>query len=694
VDAILELGLFNGVLVAALAMVVACVTWLCRRPALAHALWLLVLMKLVTPPFVPVTIPRPEPLRMEVPEPTEHGTPPAPQSPVLVAEPALIPNQADDFFEDEEFSAVAPTESVLSEGRRPPESAPDSKLTESSGLTPAARPFSVTPPAPPFTWQTAVAAVWLAGSCLWWCLAAWRLGRFRRLLREARPASPAIQARAQIVTERLGLSRCPNIRLLPAPLPPFLWSVLGPAFVFLPEQLWAELTAEQQDALLAHELAHYQRRDHWVRWLELLALGLYWWHPAAWLARRGLHDAEELLCDARVLRALPAAADAYAQALIHTVAFLSGPRLPLPGAASGMGQIRPLKARLTMIMRGTNADRLPKTAACALVGLGMALLVLRPVWASTPASAAPDNQAPAVEQPTQASQPVPAPDRPARETSPVEVRPPQGLSPQVGAFSVGQPGVGTAPFGGGARAEPSAEMKEQMEMLRVQLAGKEAELHEARAMLKLAHQRLKRLSQMHRSGNVGQDEFEQAQAEAEVQQARVQGKEAQVREAQLRLSQTARRLQARSPIGGGGGAGYPALPGLPSGSMTPPGAGARMAGPGGAASAAATPAPANVAQPGETPPYRGRPGGRPAAPGSTASQETNANTRATEQRLDRLEMKLEKLLNEVQALRSQISESRRRVPGERSPESSLRRQPNPDERPSDPTSTAPEPRRK
>jgi len=42
------------------------------------------------------------------------------------------------------------------------------------------------------------------------------------------------------------------------------------------------------------------------RRLELAALGLYWWHPAAWWARRELREAEEQRCDAGVVAALPA----------------------------------------------------------------------------------------------------------------------------------------------------------------------------------------------------------------------------------------------------------------------------------------------------------------------------------------------------------------------------------------------------
>src|SRR4051794_35315774 len=57
--ALVEIGLWNAVGAAALALVAAALARLCRRPALAHVLWLLVLLKLVTPPLIPLSVPWP-----------------------------------------------------------------------------------------------------------------------------------------------------------------------------------------------------------------------------------------------------------------------------------------------------------------------------------------------------------------------------------------------------------------------------------------------------------------------------------------------------------------------------------------------------------------------------------------------------------------------------------------------------------
>ena len=93
--------------------------------------------------------------------------------------------------------------------------------------------------------------------------------------------------------------------------------------------------ARQRATLLAHELAHLRRRDHWVRCLELLVTGLYWWLPVVWMARHALREAEEQCCDAWVVWAFPDAARSYAETLLDTLDFLHRSHQTEPLLASG-----------------------------------------------------------------------------------------------------------------------------------------------------------------------------------------------------------------------------------------------------------------------------------------------------------------------------------------------------------------------
>jgi RND family efflux transporter MFP subunit len=227
------------------------------------------------------------------------------------------------------------------------------------------------------------------------------------MIRSARPAPAELRERIGRVAERLGLRNIPVACLLPVRISPLIWVPLaGPPHQALPEELWGLLDATQQDAILAHELAHLKRRDHWVRRLEALACGLYWWDPVAWWARREVERAEERCCDALVLSALPTAAVAYAEALVMTAAHLSGLRRPFPLGASGAGRLGPFTERLEMILSDPTTVSAKWTVPWALFAVGALSLPFlpTPTWGGNPIAASPlaAVQVPSGDQPAKA----------------------------------------------------------------------------------------------------------------------------------------------------------------------------------------------------------------------------------------------------------------------------------------------------
>jgi beta-lactamase regulating signal transducer with metallopeptidase domain len=349
VDDLLSIVLSNAVAAAILALLAAITGAVCRRPALVHGLWLLVLLKLVTPPLlrIPIALPTPEPSQVEVAafvadEPAPETIPPPLEQPAVVL---VLPTTAED---EPAASTNAPT--------APPAPAPADLLL----------------------WPRILLLVWLAGSLAWFVLAVVRLGRFRRLLRFARRAPAMLQERAARLSRRLGLSRCPRVDLLPGRIAPMLWAVGGAPRLLVPANLLTALSVEQLDTLFVHELAHLRRRDHWVRALEFVVMGLYWWHPVVWYARRELREAEEQCCDAWVVSTLPGAGRTYATALMDTLDFLSTARPAVPPLASGIGHVHDLKRRLTMIMRGTTPRALSWPGCLVMLALGVFFLPMLP----------------------------------------------------------------------------------------------------------------------------------------------------------------------------------------------------------------------------------------------------------------------------------------------------------------------------
>jgi beta-lactamase regulating signal transducer with metallopeptidase domain len=327
-----------ALVLAAIALVVGrCV----RRPAVTHALWLLVLIKLVTPPLVRVDIPWPSAAPTPEPVPVARGV--APANPV--APPA---GQEDDVLR---FDEVVVAEEPAAEEPRPAAA----------------------------SWPGWLIGVWAAGAAGWFSLAGWRGWSFARLLRLGRPASDHLKRRVAAVAEQLGIA-CPPVLVVTGRLSPLIWGVFRPVLV-LPAGLEKAVGAAGWRTLIAHELAHVRRGDPLVRGLELVINGLYWWCPLAWIACRELREAEEQCCDAWVVRTLPDDKKTYATALVDVLDFLAEAASP-PPLCSGLGPVADLKRRLTMILSGVTPPRLGRGTGLAMLLAAGVVLPLVPGWSS------------------------------------------------------------------------------------------------------------------------------------------------------------------------------------------------------------------------------------------------------------------------------------------------------------------------
>jgi beta-lactamase regulating signal transducer with metallopeptidase domain len=361
---VIEVLLTNVLVASALALGIGLLALRLRRPALLHSLWILVLLKLVTPPVVSVGVLPAKTTRFEAASAIEES------------------------IEDEE--AVAAGAALGDSGAE----APGDRVPRSVETAPgsAAEPpalglraeVSAAPGAPASTLDYAflVLGAWLAGSLLVFLVALVRAARFRRLLARGEPAPAIVQGRARRVAACLGLSRCPAVHLIPGRVSPLVWALpfTRPRLV-VPSGMVEQLSRDELESLLAHELAHVKRRDHWVRWLELLVTGLFWWLPLVWLVRRNLRTVEEQCCDAWVVWSLPGRAEAYARALLHTVAFLADTRTAMPPVASGARHVRQLERRLTMIMERTPPRMLGTAARLAVAVAAVLMLSFLPTWA-------------------------------------------------------------------------------------------------------------------------------------------------------------------------------------------------------------------------------------------------------------------------------------------------------------------------
>ncbi|APW63493.1 Regulatory protein BlaR1 [Paludisphaera borealis] len=344
-------ALTNALSASMLAMAVAAVGLiLSRRPAILHCLWLIVLVKLLAPPMLEVPLMNPdtaEPLLEAEAASLMIAFDPADQA--SEAYPPLI-------FAAEPFETDEPIEIV-----------PDEPAASAPWVEPA-------------TLWGLLGVAWLVGSLTTSTLAVVRVRRFQRLLRSAEPAEPEVEDEVAALAYRMGIHRPPAVVFIDGRLTPLLWAVGRPRLV-IPRELWKGLDARRRTLLLTHELAHLKRGDHWLRLFELAVTIAYWWLPVVWWVRRALRDVEEQCCDAWVVWMFPDEARTYAETLLDTVDFLNPVAQSEPLLASGFGKVHHLRRRLTMVMLGTTPRTLGWSGTLGALALAGVLLPMSPTWA-------------------------------------------------------------------------------------------------------------------------------------------------------------------------------------------------------------------------------------------------------------------------------------------------------------------------
>ena len=217
-----------------------------------------------------------------------------------------------------------------------------------------------------------------------WCvasaaLALWQIGgvvRFSRRLGWAVPAPDWLVDEARTVAQRLGVY-APEILVVPGLATPMVW-FLGRPKLLLPARLLESLGSVGWQGILAHELAHLLRRDHWVRRIELAAGLFWWWNPLYWLTRNRLDAEAELACDEWAVRVFPDGRLAYAEALLQVCRSLCHDRPPVPALGiAGAGRF--LERRVTMILRDQVSFR---ASTPVLIGAGLLAVLALPSWSA------------------------------------------------------------------------------------------------------------------------------------------------------------------------------------------------------------------------------------------------------------------------------------------------------------------------
>ena len=345
-----------------------------QRPHLAYLLWMLVIVKCLTPPLWSSPTGVFSWLRAETQTVSSHKPDPVASDPLVDTEfnlphdfaiGPIVP--ARDDVESAPPSASAATPIALA-----PQMAdkldPEVPLThDSSSIVPQDARLAV-------SWPIVLALCWGMGAAVCTTIVLARQFLCACVVwRYARVAEPELQSTVDRLSRRLGIRRSVRLLISSEPFGPAVYGVFRPT-ILLPHLLTHDRFAKRLEAILAHELIHFRRGDTLLGALQMAAQIIWWFHPLVWWSSRELTRERERCCDEEAVAGLACDPSNYAQTLLDVLR--SKRELKPLFAVPGVRPVEITARRLEHIMQPDRVfhDRTPRSSW--LVGGLVAALLL------------------------------------------------------------------------------------------------------------------------------------------------------------------------------------------------------------------------------------------------------------------------------------------------------------------------------
>lgn len=191
-------------------------------------------------------------------------------------------------------------------------------------------------------------AVWILGCAALIAATLFRASRFVRALhREGFAPRPELEVLLTGLCRRLKVGRRVRLLVTSSPVGPAVVGLWRPTIV-LPALLVDGRDPSELEPVLAHELIHVRRGDLWTGLVQVLAQGVWWFHPLVWLANRRATRAAESCCDAAAVAELGCDPSRYARSLLEILELKR--RLVSVPAFPGLRPVDVTRERLESIM--------------------------------------------------------------------------------------------------------------------------------------------------------------------------------------------------------------------------------------------------------------------------------------------------------------------------------------------------------
>ncbi len=334
--------------IAILTLVVTFITFLLRHRSahVRYLLWLIVLIKCLVPPFYTV------PVRVLPQELLTDSSSVFESSDVDKTDTQFIAALA---YDRQAYRAKAPAAEQTSPvnpsmiNTEPAKVEVQPTLTRGAGESAAAEQARYTDTA---TWSVRylLGITWLAGMGVYFAVNVLKALRTRCwLVRSRRPLQADLQARVADFFQAHGYKRLPEIWVIEDVNQPFVWGLLR-GDIYLPADLLNVDSLQWQKSILGHELSHVIRFDAGVSLLQVIAQGVFWFHPFVWWTNLWIRREREKCCDEMTVAGLSAQPKDYSRAIVEALTLGRGLSRHVPSLAI-FGPTNNLEQRIRTILR-------------------------------------------------------------------------------------------------------------------------------------------------------------------------------------------------------------------------------------------------------------------------------------------------------------------------------------------------------
>lgn len=240
--------------------------------------------------------------------------------------------------------------------------------------------------------RQALLLLWLAGAMMiggyliWSNFFLWRIVKRERPLLNQKTLELFEECKERMGVQTL-VGLIPSARIKS----PALFGFIRPRLL-LPLEMLGEASREEMQYVFLHELAHLKHRDIYLGWLTSLLQILHWFNPLVWFAFHRMRADRELSCDALVLaRTGNEKSQEYGRAIVGLLRRFSRSR-PLPAMAGILENQSQLKRRITMIAHFKKGSyQWSPLSVFLILALGVASLSFT-VWSESQNAALPKSE--------------------------------------------------------------------------------------------------------------------------------------------------------------------------------------------------------------------------------------------------------------------------------------------------------------